>query len=142
MNGSEIAAGQGSTVRTQTILLVEDEFVIRLMLGDALRDAGYHVLEAGDGAEGLAVLLSGQPIDLMVTDVRMPGDIDGIELSRGSKASDASRPVIVWSGHLLPEEADPADAFVSKPYLAQQLIDIIERLIGKPCPDQSQTRTA
>ena len=137
MNGSEIAAGQGSTVRTQTILLVEDEFIIRLMLGDALRDAGYHVLEAGDGAEGLAVLLSGQPIDLMVTDVRMPGDIDGIELSRRSKASDASRPVIVCSGHLLPEEA-----FVSKPYLAQQLIDIIERLIGKPCPDQSQTLTA
>ena len=127
---------------TKTILLVEDEFVIRFMVSEALRDEGYQVVEAADGAEGVAALLSGLPIDLMVTDVRMPGDIDGIELSRRSKAIDSSRPVIVCSGHLLPEEADPPDAFVAKPYSAEQLVEIIERLIGTSCLKDSKTRSA
>lgn len=125
-----------------TILLVEDEFLIRFMVGDALRDAGYHVLEACDGEEGMAILMSGQVVDLMVTDVRMPGAIDGLELSKQSKALDAGRPVIICSGHLLPEESDPADEFVAKPFSAVDLIASIERLIGKSCAQNTQTRSA
>ena len=70
----------------QTILVVEDEFLIRFMLPDSLREIGYQVLEAVDGDEGFDILLSGQAVELIVTDVRMPGTIDGMELTRRSKS--------------------------------------------------------
>ncbi|MGH6696257.1 response regulator [Sphingopyxis sp.] len=124
------------------ILLVEDELLIRFMLGDALRDAGYTVLEASDGDEGLAVLKTGQTVDLMITDVRMPGGIDGMELTRRSKELAPARPVIVCSGHLLPNESEPADAFMSKPYSADALINEIGRLMGASWRTDPQTRSA
>lgn len=115
----------------QTILVVEDEILIRFMLIDVLRDAGYLVVEARDGDEGLAILLSGHAIDLIVTDVRMPGVIDGMELARRSKMLDPSRCVVVCSGHLQADETDPADAFMAKPYATAALLEIVERLMGK-----------
>ncbi|MDO9443519.1 MAG: response regulator [Beijerinckiaceae bacterium] len=79
----------------QTILVVEDEFLIRFMLADSLREIGYQVLEAADGDEGFEIIMSGQVIDLIVTDVRMPGAIGGMELTRRSKSLAPARPVIV-----------------------------------------------
>ena len=118
-------------MRNQTILVVDDEFLIRFMVSDVLREAGYHVVEACDGDEGLTMLQSGQTIDLIVTDVRMPGAIDGMELTRRSKALDPSRRVIVCSGHLRPEESGPADAFLAIPYSVEALLQIAKLLLGK-----------
>ncbi|WP_447932484.1 response regulator [Sphingopyxis fribergensis] len=124
------------------ILVVEDEFVIRMLLADCLRDFGYHVLEAATGDEGLAILLSGKSVTLIVTDVRMPGEIDGVELSRRAKQLDPARPVIICSGHLLPEEAGSADTFLAKPYSTSELVGSIKKLLGDPWLKDSETRTA
>lgn len=97
----------------QTILVVEDEILIRFILADSLRDIGFQVLEAGDGDEGLQILNSGQVIDLIVTDVRMPGEVDGMQLTRRSKSLAPGRPVIVCSAHLYESEAFPADEFLA-----------------------------
>lgn len=126
----------------QTILIVEDEFLIRFMLADSLRDIGYRVVEAVDGQEGLDFLISGQAVDLMVTDVRMPGSVDGMELTRRSKSLAPHRPVIVCSAHLFEPESDPADAFLPKPYTFAALADAIARLIGDPWQTSSQTQSA
>lgn len=126
----------------QTILIVEDEFLIRFVLADSLRDIGYRVVEAADGEEGLDFLISGQAVDLMVTDVRMPGSIDGMELTRRSKSLAPHRPVIVCSAHLFEPESDPADAFLPKPYTVAALADAIARLIGDPWQTRSQSQTA
>lgn len=126
----------------QTILVVEDEILIRFMLADSLRDIGYRVLEAGDGDEGLEILTSGQTVDLVVTDVRMPGEVDGMELTRRSKLLVPSRPVIVCSAHLLMSESFPADAFLAKPFGIAELGDMIVRLIGDPWQTSSQTHSA
>jgi CheY-like chemotaxis protein len=133
---------EDQTVGERIILLVEDEFLIRLMLGEALRDEGFIVLEASDGDEGLAVLQSGQAVDVMITDVRMPGGIDGMELTRRSKGLAPARPVIVCSGHLLPTESEPADAFFAKPYSAEALIEEIGRLMGASWQTDPQNRSA
>ncbi|MGL3822947.1 response regulator [Sphingopyxis sp. R3-92] len=114
------------------ILMVEDEPLIQFIMGEALREAGYIILEAGDGEEALSILQSEDAVDLMVTDVRMPGGIDGLELVRRSKALSPGRPVIECSGHLLADEAGPADAFLSKPYTARLLMAAIERLLDAP----------
>ena len=126
----------------QTILVVEDEILIRFLLADSLRDIGYQVLEAGDGDEGLDILSSGQAVDLLVTDVRMPGEIDGLELTRRSKLLAPGRPVIVCSAHLFKSEAFPADEFLAKPYSMDALADVISRLIGDPWQKSSQTHSA
>jgi CheY-like chemotaxis protein len=129
-------------VGAQTILVIEDEFLIRFMLADSLRGIGYQVLEAADGDEGLDILSSGQSVDLMVTDVRMPGGVDGMELTRRSKLLAPGRPVIVCSAHLFRSESYPADEFVAKPYTVTALADAIKRLIGDPWQTSSQTRSA
>lgn len=126
----------------KTILLVEDEFIIRFTLADFLRDIGYQVLEAGDGVEGLDILNSGQVIDLVVTDVHMPGEIDGIELTKHSKMLAPHRPVVVCSAHISFPECYPADEFHSKPYVLAALATLVERLIGDPWQMSSQTHLA
>lgn len=119
-------------MNAQTILIVEDEFLIRFMLADSLRDFGYQVIEAASGDEGYDILMSGQTIDLVITDVHMPGELDGMELTRRSKRLAPGRPVIVCSAHLGASDADPADAFLAKPYMMAALSKVIERLIGGP----------
>lgn len=126
----------------QTILVVEDEILIRFILADSLRDIGFQVLEAGDGDEGLHILNSGQVIDLIVTDVRMPGEVDGMELTRRSKSLAPGRPVIVCSAHLYESEAFPADEFLAKPYSIAALAEAIARLIGDPWQKSSQAHSA
>ncbi|KTD99949.1 hypothetical protein ATE68_05715 [Sphingopyxis sp. H038] len=126
----------------QTILVVEDEFLIRFMLADSLRDVGYQVLEAADGDEGFDILSSGKVVDLIVTDVRMPGEVDGMELTRRSKLLAPGRPVIVCSAHLFKSESYPADEFLAKPYSMAELADAIARWIGDPWQKSSQTHSA
>lgn len=136
------AQNKDQMVGERNILLVEDEFLIRFLISESLRDEGYTVLEATDGEEGLAVLLSGQPVDLMITDVRMPGGIDGMELTRRSKALAPARPVIVCSGHLMSSEAAPGDIFLAKPYLADALVKEVTKLMGTSWKTDTQTRSA
>ena len=126
----------------QKILVVEDEFLIRFMLADSLREIGYQVLEAADGDEGFEILMTGQVIDLIVTDVRMPGAIDGMELARRSKSLAPARPVIVCSADLLKSESYPADEFLAKPYTIETLAGLIARLIGDPWQTTPQTHRA
>lgn len=132
----------GPKVGAQTILVVEDEFLIRFMLADSLRAKGYQVLEAGNGDEGFDILLSGQAVDLIVTDVRMPGTIDGMELTRRSKSLAPTRPVIVCSADLFRSQSHPANAFLTKPYSFDALAGWIVRLIGDPWQTPSQTHSA
>jgi len=125
----------------QTILVVEDEVMIRMLMSDVLRDEGYLVIEAANGDEGKDLLLSGHAIDLIVTDVRMPGQIDGVELAALAKRLLPSRPVVVVSGHLPPTAANSADEFIPKPYLPSTFLQVIIKLIGKPCHQPPHNRT-
>jgi CheY-like chemotaxis protein len=129
-------------VGAQTILVVEDEFLIRFMLADSLRELGYQVMEAADGDEGFEILVSGQVIDLLVTDVRMPGGVDGMELTRRSKSLVPARPVIVCSADLFRSQSYPADEFLAKPYTIDALAGLVARLIGDPWQKSSQIHSA
>src|SRR5437016_9555126 len=68
-------ARTGRRSETPTILVVEDEVLIRLMISEYLREFGYRVVEARTGAEARRVLQSSQPVDLVFSDIRMPGDM-------------------------------------------------------------------
>jgi CheY-like chemotaxis protein len=64
-----------------TILVVEDDIFVRLDIAEYLRDCGYRVIEAGTAAEAIDVLESNVPIDLVFSDIQMPGEMDGFGLA-------------------------------------------------------------
>ncbi len=94
-----------------------------------LRDRGFTVLEAADAAEALRLFKANAAIDLVLTDVRMPGDMDGVALTREIKKSRPDLPVVIVSGHLPPDEAYEADHFLQKPFETEQLGQLAQDLI-------------
>ena len=113
------------------VLLVEDELLIRMMLSDELRDAGYHVIEACDAAEAQVILESVDP-DLIISDVRMPGAVDGMGLLELIRKKFPTRPVIIVSGHLPETQAltEGATRFVAKPYKLESVVEMVQHELG------------
>jgi DNA-binding response OmpR family regulator len=92
--------------RTPTILVVEDEFLLRAMLSDYLQGCGFKVLEGSTADEAVAIIENiDVPIDVVLTDIRMPGSMDGFGLVRWIRANRPDVNVIIASG-----EAKKADA--------------------------------
>jgi len=81
----------------RTVLIVEDEVLIRIMLAEALEDEGYRVIEAGTVLEAIA-LLGQQHVDAIITDVDMPGGLTGLDLANFVHASSPGLAVVVTSG--------------------------------------------
>ena len=102
-----------------TILLVEDQTLVRLALAHHLEECGYNVLEAEDADQALILLERHPEIDVVFTDVQMPGSMDGLGLARWVVEHRPRIAVMVTSGHTaqetLAKELCQAKAF-SKPY--------------------------
>ena len=128
MDDPVVVSGPGGS-HTPVILLVEDEVLVRFTTADILREAGFDVLEAVDSSEALALLSTGHPFDLVITDIRMPGHMDGLQLARVIRNTRPNLPIALFSSHLDHPEHE-ADAFVAKPYHADELVEVVKRLIG------------
>jgi DNA-binding NtrC family response regulator len=112
----------------RTVLIVEDEFLIRMSLAAILSDAGYRVLEAGCVLDAIAVL--GQhDVDAVVTDVDMPGGLSGLDLARMLASTHPDADVIVVSGgrSVSRSELPPGARFLPKPYR----FDAIAEMLGE-----------
>jgi CheY-like chemotaxis protein len=114
------------------ILVVEDEPLIRLGLATAIEEAGYQVFEAASAAEAIRRLESDPEIRLLLTDVDMPGGMDGIELAHYVRDRWPPVRLIVISGKVgvKPGELPAGARFVSKPYLEPALLDMVESLVA------------
>lgn len=113
----------------QTVLIVDDEPLIRMMLADALIDQGYDVFEAANVLEAVAVF-GMRHIDFLVTDVDMPGSLNGFDLVRFVRNHDSRVGVVVVSGGPVPGDGvlQTGEAFIAKPY---RLDSVVGNLIGK-----------
>ena len=102
----------------ETVLVVEDEGLVRLDAAESLRAAGFEVLEAGDAAEALEIVLGGEDIDVLFTDINMPGEMDGLELARRVNDCRPAVRLVLTSGAIKPTPAEIPDhgAFIPKPY--------------------------
>jgi DNA-binding NtrC family response regulator len=106
-----------------TILVVEDEPLVRMAVTDFLRTSDFDVIEAEDAGQAVAILDGRTDISLVITDVRMPGPTDGIGLAKFAAARWPHLRVLITSGHRLldahdlPERVD----FLPKPYRLDQL---------------------
>ena len=128
MDEAVVVPGPGES-RKPVILLVEDDVLVRFTTADILREEGWDVLEAVDSSEALALLTTGHPLDLVITDIRMPGRMDGLQLASVIKATRPNLPVALLSSHLERPEHE-ADVFLAKPYAPDDLVEAVKRLIG------------
>jgi CheY-like chemotaxis protein len=120
--------------RTPTILVVEDEFLIRAMLSDCLQGCGFKVLEGSTADEALEIIEKlAIPIDVVLTDVRMPGSMDGFGLARWIRTNRPATHVILTSGEA--KKADAAKelcghaALFEKPYDLEAVVTKIRSTI-------------
>jgi DNA-binding response OmpR family regulator len=120
---------------SETLLIVEDEVLIRLDVADYLRQCGYRVIEAGNASEAMAILQSGQRIDLVFSDVQLPGATDGFALSRWVRTHQPEVKVILTSG--VARSAQVAGELCEdgplekKPYDPQQLLERIRATLAR-----------
>jgi len=130
--GSRVAGGEG---RGETVLVVDDEPVVRAMMTRTLREAGYRVLEAEDGPKALAKAGShGGPIHAVVTDLAMPG-MRGRELARTLAQGRPELRVLFVSGFAGDEVErlgllEAGRPFLSKPFDPELLVDRVRHLLG------------
>ena len=81
-----------------TVLVAEDEAMLRAVVRETLRRSGFHVLEAADGADGLEILKSATPIDLLLTDIKMPR-LNGYQLAEACLSLRPATRVILMTGY-------------------------------------------
>jgi two-component system, response regulator PdtaR len=115
-----------------TVLVVEDEILIRLMVADALRAQGITVIEASNGDEALRVLQSSVPVELLLTDIRMPSALDGLALAHAARAARPDLKLIVASSQPAGDEvAGLADAFFAKPFDLKGVVQRVKSLLAE-----------
>lgn len=108
--------------------------LIRLILVEELADHGYEVVEAASGDEAATLASNGQTFDMLLTDIQMPGRLDGLALAQVVRQRQPGIPVIYVTGR--PEVLDklgrlgPRDAFIRKPYSARDVVAVVQKLLG------------
>lgn len=120
---------------TETILVVEDDEEVRNTVVEMLTDLGYRVLKAVDAQSGLSVVESGIPIDLLFTDVVMPGPLKSTELARKAKERLPGIAVLFTSGYTENSivhggRLDPGVDLLSKPYPREALARKVRHVLG------------
>lgn len=116
-----------------SILVVEDEVLIRMSVVDELEDAGFRVLEAGSADEAISVLESQPNIAAVFTDIDMPGSTDGLTLAKMLRQNYPDIAVVLTSGYLKISKNDLPDKmpYVPKPYEIDSVVNHIRALISR-----------
>jgi two-component system, response regulator PdtaR len=112
------------------VLVVEDEFLIRLQTVAMIEQASYNVVEACNADEAIAILEMREDIRIVVTDIEMPGSMDGIKLARAIRDRWPPVELIVTSGRrlVLADELPSRAKFMPKPYAPDVLVTAIRTL--------------
>lgn len=128
--------------RAGVVLLVEDDLFIRMDVGDQLREAGWTVYEAGTADEAMELLQTPMLIDLVLTDIEMPGKLDGLGLADYIRRERPAIKVAAMSGRYAPtyEDQHLFDRFFSKP--AFMLASELQALMNgtQPAVDKAAAR--
>ncbi len=119
---------------TNHVLVVEDDFIIRRLLAEELAEAGMDVVESGTGDTAIDLLRHGTAVDVLITDVEMPGQIDGIGVGRFVRENFPNAAIIYVTGQ--PDRMKPVDRrggrdiVLAKPYQIADVLSAIGHLLG------------
>lgn len=114
------------------ILVVEDEPLVRVNAAEMIEEAGWRALEAENSADALRVLADNRDVDVLFTDINMPGDMDGLALAECVHQLHPHVELVITSGkRVIADSALPdAGTFLRKPYGYEELTQVIERKLG------------
>jgi two-component system, response regulator PdtaR len=117
---------------TMTVLVVEDEALIRAFAADVLEEAGFEVVKASSGDDAVLVLNRRSDVIILFTDMEMPGRLNGLALAHFVREHHPGIRIMITSGRLRPKAGDmPADAiFFEKPYAPDALICACQQLMN------------
>ena len=118
----------------ETILVVDDEPTVRLLMVDILQDAGYRVLEATDGPGGLKILQSDTRIDLLLTDVGLPGGMNGRQVADAGRSLRPNLKVLFITGYaenavIGNGQLEPGMQVITKPFAIDALANRVRDMI-------------
>jgi two-component sensor histidine kinase len=115
------------------VLVVEDEMVLRMRAVDIVEDAGFTPVEAANADQAIAILESRSDIDLLFTDIQMPGSMDGLKLAHAVHDRWPAIKIILVSGQVKPSDAErPVDSrFFGKPLGVGQMINELQAMVGE-----------
>jgi DNA-binding NtrC family response regulator len=134
-------ADHRSSDPTETVLVANDEVLIRLAISEYLRDCGYRVIEAANADEVISVLRQVQiKVDIVFTDIKMPGSMDGFGLSQWIRANRPGLDVVLAG--TVPRAVDAArdlcdEGSAPNPYDPQAVLARIRRLLASRAPRKS-----
>jgi len=119
-----------------TVLVVEDDAMIRIETIGAIQDEGYLVLSADDADQALGALEAHPEVDVLFTDIRMPGSMDGLALANWVRRRHPQMEIVIASGNLQPaaDRMPERAKFLAKPYSALQIGDILRAMIDQTRP--------
>lgn len=129
MSGNTLIEGASACVAKAAVLVVEDDVLTRMATSEELRDYGYSVVEAANVDEALAVLHGPTRIDLVVTDMKMPGALDGAALAQHIRTELPFVKVVMISGQTpAPEVRRILDGYLPKPVAPADLASYVQEL--------------
>ena len=114
------------------MLIVEDEFLLRIDAVDMIADAGFEVVEAGNADQAIEILEARRDITVVFTDIQMPGSMDGLKLARAVRGRWPPIKIVATSGHVHVCETDLPEGgrFLAKPYSPKQVTGVLRELMG------------
>jgi CheY-like chemotaxis protein len=133
VNSEMPSAEQQHDTSKRTVLLVEDHFHTRWGAAEYLRHAGYRVVEAINAPEAVSVLKCGAHVDIVFSDVNMPGGEDGYQLAQWLEQNHPTLPVLLTSGDPHKPSAlppNPLRRFIRKPYDPAEVEKILLSMLG------------
>jgi len=112
------------------VLVVEDEPLVRMAIVDHLEDEGFRVLEASNADEAVGILTSDLSVQIMFTDIDMPGDMDGLKLAAAVRDRWPPVKIVVTSGHrVVTADNLPVEAqYFPKPYNPDTIVDLFRAM--------------
>ena len=117
---------------SEAVMVIEDEYFIRAMIADELRNWGFQVVECGTADEAMELLIAGADVSIVFSDVRMPGSMDGAAFALALNEQFPDLDVILTSSE--PPNRFVAKQFVPKPYDPKGVIRLIDGLLGTSRP--------
>jgi CheY-like chemotaxis protein len=128
-----------SVAKNPVVLIVEDEPLVRELEADILVGAGFRLLEAKTADEAFELLRRGAEVQVVFTDVDMPGSINGFEFARLVHQGWPEIPIVVSSGKMRPGGRDlpPNAIFIAKPYRPAELVERIREALGLNTRDRA-----
>ena len=116
--------------KRSVVLIVEDEFLLRMDAADMIAAAGFEVVEAANANEAIEILESRRDIGVVFTDIQLPGSMDGWKLARAVRGRWPPIKIVATSGHVGVVETDLPEGgrFLPKPYSPIQVTGVLREL--------------